>query len=270
MGLYDFATVQVYQSPDFIEVVFPYNPDFIAYLKSIKGRWNPNRKCWTVKESDANKNTQDMIYEIEQKLYEISPKGWKAAVSELKKTGCVIKGYEIFPGAGGIRLELPPGHPSHYALKEIKGLLNNGDKWAVPSNLIATPDVKKVISRILKEDKNKYFDWMEPSEGRCVIGSLKIAKELEEVYNFKEGSMIAVTKAFMKKADPGLSDSPTNEFAFEITKITRKTDEEVKVRLEYPDLSQGYEYLRSRVYNLSKTKSIDVDLMIDDWIQKRA
>ena len=270
MGLYDFATVQAYQSPDFIEVVFPYNPDFISYLKSIKGRWNPNRKCWTIKESEANKTTQEIIYEIEEKLYEIAPRGWKAAVPELKKVGCIIKGYEIFPGAGGIRLELPPGHPSHYAMKEVKGLLNNGDKWSIPSNMVSNPDIKKVVTRMLKEDKNKFLDWMEPSEDRCVIGTMKIPSELQDAYNLNEGQIIAVTKAFMKRSDPGLSDTPINEFAFEVSKITRKSDEEIKVRLDYPELEKAYQFLRQRVYDISKVKSIDVDLTLDDWIQKRS
>lgn len=270
MGIYDFATVQVYETSDFLEIVFPYNPDFIAYLKSIKGRWNPNRKCWTVKESESGKRTQDVIYEIESKLYEISPRGWKNAVSDLKKVGCIIKGYEIFPGAGGIRLELPPGHPSHYALKEIKGLLNNNEKWAIPSNLISTPEVKKVIGRMLKEDKNKYFDWMEPSEDRCIIGTLKLAPEFEEGFDMKEGKMVAVTKMFMKVADPGLSDTPINEFALQVSKMTRKSVEEVKVRFDYPDLSESYNFLRKRVYDTTKAKAMDANLCGADWIQKRA
>ena len=36
MALFDFATVQVYEAKDYIEVVFPYDEDFVS-SKDMKG-----------------------------------------------------------------------------------------------------------------------------------------------------------------------------------------------------------------------------------------
>ena len=269
MALFDFATVQVYESKDFIEVVFPYDKDFVEFLKDMKGRWNPTRKCWTIKEEFSNKSVDQMIEDIEEKLYSLGPNQWRERVQSLRTVGCVINTYGIIAGAGGVKLTLPAGHPSHYALKGIKGILQNRNSWSVPAKLGNNPDVIKVITRILREDKNKYFDWMEPSEGRGIFGTAKLNREDEHLYNIEKGNLIAVSRSFMQIADPGMSDTPTNEFAFIVDKIKRDTDEKVQLRLAYPDLDDAYDFLAARVNNTQKTKALDGNVLNDDWKQKR-
>ena len=130
-------------------------------------------------------------------------------------------------------------------------------------------DIIKVIKRILREDKNKYYDWMEPSEGRGCFGTTTITREDEQMYGLEKGKMIAVTKSFMSIADPGMSDTPTSEFAFIIDKLARVSDEKLTLRLAYADLDDGYDFLAQRVNNPMRVKALDSDKLIDDWKQKR-
>lgn len=266
MSLYDFATVQVYKLPDYVEVVFPYDADFVSYLKSIKGRWNPNRKCWTVKADLAKKSVDEIIAEIENQLYDIGPETWKQVSQKIKNICCVMKNYEIYAGAGGLRIELPPGHPSHYKLKEIKGILQNKTKWSIPSKLVNHKEVKSVIQRILKEDKNKFFDWMEPSEDRYLTGYLNIHPEEESVYGIIKDQMIRTTRNFIKVADPGFFEAPISEFAFTLVKHSRETENKISVKLEYPDVDEAYKYLSIKN---NKPKIIDSDITEDKWTQRR-
>lgn len=270
MPIHDFATVQVYETVDLLEVVFPYDSDFVSFLKDLKGRWNGTRKCWQIKPTPPE-TPESVVEKIRLKLIELGPPQWDQIVKELKQIACVTKGYEIYPGPGGIRITLPPGHPSHYALKDVVGLVRNGDKWSVPSKLTSNTSVKQVLKRVLKEDKTKYEDWLEPSIDRVLIGTILMTPEYEPAYGLDEtGGYVFVSKTFMQRADPGLSDTPIRDFAFILAKRDRKNDNELKVRLEYPDLEAGYDQLRKRIYSAITTKTIDAEMITGDWIQKRA
>jgi hypothetical protein len=270
MSHYDFATVQVYQTPEHLEITFPYNQEFISFLKGLKGRWNPERRCWTIKSELTNKTTNEIIFEIEDRLYSIAPKGWKKAVGDLKKLACLVNGYGILAGAGGVRLTLPSGHPGHYYLKDVQGTLQNRNTWSISADLMSHPEIKKIMSRIIKEDKNKFFEWMEVSEDRCVIGNVNIPPELEHVYNLEKGNLILATKSFMMHVDPGIGDAPLDEFCFELVSSKRIKEDKLKVRMNYPDVEKQYNFLRDQKYNNEKPKVLDVDIALDDWIQKRA
>ena len=87
MALFDFATVQVYENKDYIEVVFPYDAKFVEYLKEIKGRWNP-AKMLDNKEEHSGKSVDEMVEQIEDKLYSIGPNQWRERVQSLKSWMC--------------------------------------------------------------------------------------------------------------------------------------------------------------------------------------
>lgn len=270
MALFDFATVQVYEAKDYIEVVFPYDEDFVSFLKDMKGRWNPTRKCWTVKSEFAKKPVDELIADIENKLYDIGPNQWRERVQKLRAVGCIINDYGIVAGAGGVKLTLPAGHPTHYALKGIKGILQNRLSWSIPAKMANNPEVMKAIQRMLREDKNKYYDWMEPSEGRGVFGETTLTREDEQLYGIVKGNMIAVSRSFMQMADPGMADTPTLEFAFTVDRIKRHADEKMELRLAYPDLDDAYEFLATRKNNPHRSKALEATCLVKDtWKQKR-
>ena len=46
--------IQVRREDGFIKVAFPYNPDYVEKIKSIKGhRWHPEEKYWSFPNSDG-------------------------------------------------------------------------------------------------------------------------------------------------------------------------------------------------------------------------
>ena len=61
MAKLDFGTVIVYDMEDQVEISFPYDKDFISFLKTLKGFYRSERQAWIVKSDLCGKST----FEIE-------------------------------------------------------------------------------------------------------------------------------------------------------------------------------------------------------------
>ncbi|MBO9428430.1 hypothetical protein [Sulfitobacter sp. R18_1] len=271
MAQLDFATVQVYEMDDLVEVSFPFDPSFSSFLKTMKGRWEPKRKCWQVKPQFSGKSAPEIVEAISAKLDELAPPKWDKVLEILRGHGCVAKGFEVFAGKGGVRLDMPLGHPCHHYLKKVDGLVNTRTKWQVPAKLFSHEVVQQSLTRIYNEDFKKYDSELSPVEERCLIGLVKIPAEQEEAFSMKVEGLIAATPTFLTHADPAMSDIPLREVAFEILKMERTSDKEMRIRLEYAEPKEGYEFLKKRVYAPNPTPALDFSHIVDDdWIQRRS
>jgi hypothetical protein len=271
MAQLDFATVQVYEMDDLVEVSFPFDPSFSNFLKTLKGRWEPKRKCWQVKPQFSNRSSSEIVEAISAKLDELAPAKWDKVMEILRGHGCVAKGFEVFAGKGGVRLDIPLGHPCHHYLKKVDGLVNTRTKWQVPAKKFSNEVVQQSLARIYNDDFKKYETEISPVEERCLIGVVRIPEEQEEAYDIKVENMIAATPTFLTQADPAMSDIPLREVAFEILRAERTSSTEVKIRLEYAEPGEGYEFLKKRVYAPNSVPALDFSHIVDeDWIQKRS
>jgi len=62
-----------------IIVKFPYNPDYIAKIKTVKGyRWHPDKKCWSIPYSEL----RNLLSAFDGSRIEVDPSVW---LYELKK-----------------------------------------------------------------------------------------------------------------------------------------------------------------------------------------
>jgi hypothetical protein len=272
MALIDFATVQVYCMDDIVEVVFPYDREFGDFLKSgLNGRWAGQRKCWQIKPGFAKMSIEQIVEKIEARLRETAPKKWDKIMEVLRNHGCVCTQFEVFVGLGGLRMKMPLGHPCHHYLKEVPHAENTRNQWQIPSKSFAEPVVQKSLARILDEDFKKYRGFLEPVEERCLIGRIAVPTEQEDAYGLKKGKLVAVQPSFLKLADPAMADTPVREIAFEVLKMERKGDKDLKVTLEYAEPEEGYNLVKARVYGANVSPALDHSLVIDDkWIQKRS
>lgn len=271
MALVDFATVQLYRMDDLIEVVFPYDKAFGNFLKELKGRWAPQRKCWQLKPEFCGKSAEELVYAIEEHLRSKAPKNWEKVVALLRSNGCVSTEYEIFAGLGGLKLSMPLGHPYHHHLKQLHGLENRRKEWQIPSRFFKEKVVQEAVERLHAEDWKKYRSLLAPVEERCLIGDIKLSAADGEAYGMKKGAYIAVQPSFLQTADRAMSDLPLRELAFEVLKLERKDSETLKIRIEYAEPKDGYAHLRPRRFDKSAARALDHSHIIDDeWIQRRS
>jgi hypothetical protein len=269
MPVHDFATVQIYEGVDQIEVVAHFDPDLTALFKELKGRWNGSRRCWEMQPRFSKKTPAEIIELIRDKLVEIAPGGWAQATVQLKALACLIKGYEIYAGLGGLRISLPPGHPAEYQMKEVQGAQKAGKKWVIPAKLCSNAVIKQVLARMVKEDWDKYTYWMEPTKGRCLVGDLTVDETMQEAIGLEEGKVVFAALGFLRAADAKLADMPIKEFAFKVGKLERLDEDTVRVRLDYPDLKDGYQLLKTRVYEAKVRPLLQGDHATGEWLQKR-
>jgi hypothetical protein len=84
MGLTDFGLIQVREMHDIVEVVFPFDKNFGNFLKSIKGFWCPQRKCWKVSTNAARKSSAEITNDIGAYLRKSAPEKWPEVMAVLR------------------------------------------------------------------------------------------------------------------------------------------------------------------------------------------
>jgi hypothetical protein len=270
MAMIDFATVQVYCMDDFVEVVFPFDRDFGTFLGTLKGRWTPQRKAWQIKTSISELSIDQIVEKIEERLRQGAPDKWDKIIEVMRSHGCVYNKFEVFAGLGGVRLKMPAGHPCHHYLKAVPHCENVRTTWQIPARSFKNEVVQNSLKRLWDEDFKKYRDFLEPVGERGLIGRVAVPAEQEEAYGIKKGALVPITPSFLKIADPAMADTPVREIAFEVVKMERRGDNDLKVTLEYAEAEAGYEILKRRVYSPNCSPALDQSHHIDDkWIQKR-
>lgn len=271
MALVDFGTVQVYEMEDLVEVVFPYDREFSAFMNKLKGRWMPQRRAWQIKPAFIRATSSEVIEKITEQLKAQAPKSWDHNLSVLRKQGCVMHKFEIFAGLGGVRLRMPLGHPCHHHLKKIDRLSSVRDTWYIPAAKFSEKAVQEAVARIIQDDRKAYIQAFDATEERCIIGKINVGEDQLEAYGLEKEAYVAVQGGFLKIADPMMASSGAREVAFEVLSMRRQDDASLKVKLEYVDPIEGYAHLSGRSFAENKLQAIGVHLKVDDdWIQKRS
>lgn len=269
MSVIDFATLQVYRMDDLLEVVFPFDKELSGFMKSMKGRWAPQRKCWQIKPAFARRSADEIIFAIEEKLQEHAPKRWPEILEVMKDHGCVSSKFEIFAGKGGVRLKMPAGHPCHYYLKEVPNAQNTRNEWQIPARDFSHDAVQKSLARLYKDDEKAVREQLEPVEERGLVGELTLGDDQLEAFGMSKSAEIAALPSFLEVADPAMGRVPLREIGFEVVKMDRRGDDRLKVRLEYLEPDRAYALLKTRVFDQNKTRALESVHAHEDWAQKR-
>jgi hypothetical protein len=270
MGLTDFGLIQVREMHDIVEVVFPFDKNFGNFLKSIKGFWCPQRKCWKVSTNAARKSSAEITNDIGAYLRKSAPEKWPEVMAVLRNHGCVTTHFEVFCGLSGVRFTIPLGHPCHHHLRDLPAASNNEKKWLIPSAYFYEEVSQKALSRIYSDDFKKFIEICSAVEERALIGEISVTEEEIEIYGIEKEKLIAADISFILLADPAMAKSPLREFAFEVVRFDRKSPEKIKITLEYCTDKNGYDFLKSRVYGVNNKRPLDRTVILNsEWIQKR-
>ena len=269
MAVFDFATLQVYRMDDLLEVVFPFDKELSNFMKTFKGRWMSQRKCWQIKPAFARMSADEIIFAIEEKLQEHAPKKWPQILEVMRAHGCVSTKFDIFAGKGGVRLKMPAGHPCHYYLKEVSRAENVRNTWQIPASAFTHEAVQKSLARIYKDDEKAVRDEIEPVEERGLIGELLLGEDQVEAFGLTKSAKVAALPSFLEVTDPAMGRVPLREIGFEVLKADRREGDRLKVRLEYLPPAEAYEFLKKRVYDTNKTRPLESIHAQEDWVQKR-
>ena len=162
MAKLDFGTVIVYDMEDQVEISFPYDKDFISFLKTLKGFYRSERQAWIVKSDLCGKSTFEIIEAVEAYFRANTPKKWPQIMNILRSSACVTSSFEVFCGLSGVRLTMPLSHPFHHHLKEVSGIENRKKTWTIPAKKFKDEMVQKALVRILKDDEKKFFQAIDP------------------------------------------------------------------------------------------------------------
>lgn len=268
MVLRDFGTALAVIAGERIEVSFPYDPQLIKTLKSLKGRWDPSRRCWSVNLRFARCDVDTVLSRIGQALLDEAPPQWPQALESLKALVCVTKPYELFAGEGGIRVALPAGHPGEYQLRAMKGVKHDRSRWYIPAKLCSQAEVRKLVERMVREDMARYGDWLEAAVGRRLVGDLLLEEERRARAGLVVGNPLYATAAFVRKVDEPFADTPLREFAFLLDRMEPLSDGRVRVRLSYPNSEHGHTLLCVHARAPDHQIALDAADVAGPWLAK--
>lgn len=271
MALHDHATVRVFAGHDQIDVSFPRDADLTAVMKKMGGRWVPDRRCWRILPERARKPASDILAEIENTLLEAAPPEWRASLPRISKIACATSRYEMKVGAGGIRFGLPQGHPSRWALKEIPGAKEDGESWLIPAQSCALPEMKPIIARVAKEDRELLFHEMQVAQRRGLAGVLALSDDEMAAIGLAPGAIVFGDRSFLRAGDPRLPSLPIVEMPFSVQAVDAGEDG-LSARLDYPDPEKAYASLRGRVASpeSERSKPLNMGHVLGEWRVVRA
>lgn len=268
MALHDFGTVRAFETDEVVEVSFPRSDQATkALLKSLKGRWDPNRRAWIVVPRFARCDLADIAPRIEAALLESAPPAWRTAVQTLSKIRAVTLRYAISVGAGGVRLELPRGHRHEYLLRKHEGVERDGNSWLIPSVFCADDSIKKALRDAIQDDRAALSKAIDYLEGFSLSGELDLAQGEEAGLGLVPGSVCFADPSFVKKADPSLPSEPVRFYPLEVVSFARDGFE-ARTKLNFVCGDRGWAALRKRLGE-DAPSPLDVRHVKGEWVRKR-
>lgn len=272
MPVADFGTVRVFVGVDRVDVTFPKGFDgLVATLKEMKSRWNPERRCWSVTPLYAKLAPEAIVERIRGSLMAAAPGGWGEAVKRFGGFACASKRYEVKVGEGGVRITLPDGHPSHWALKQVLGGKKEGQTWLLPASAISASLLRGVLERVVREDKELFVSCIEHLEGRMIKGFVPISEADADAIGLVAGGVAYADHSFLKVADPQVINSPIHAWPFKVGgRIPREGG--FDVGLAYPDPEYAYKAVRFRMGRAAEDRTPLLDLVhaTAKWQYKQA
>lgn len=247
MAIYDFGTVRCFSDEEGVDVYFDRNDGVTkARVKELKGNFNPAAKRWRVVSRFARKSSEQIVASLREALEEAAPEWWKNALPGLAVHACVTRKYGLKIGIGGMRLDLPPGHPLDYAFEnQVPGAVRDGRSWLVPPDAIRSSVVKKGLERVLREDKKLFADASGFIGPRRIAGNLALKPDEVAALGLKAGALIAADRSFLAKADPEMPVDEMVDWCLCVEQIGHIGDAHATV-LRYADLQDAFLFLRAR------------------------
>lgn len=247
MAIYDFGTVRCFSDDEGVDVYFGRNDGVTkARVKELKGNFNPAAKRWRVVSRFARKSSEQIVTSLREALEEAAPEWWKTALPGLAAHACVTRKYGLKIGIGGMRLDLPSGHPLDYTFEnKVPGAVRDGRSWLVPPEAIREDLVKQALERVLREDKKVFAKAAGFIGPRRIAGSLALKPDEIATFGLKEGVLIAADRSFLAKADPDMSVDEMVDWCLFVEQIGRVGDVHAAV-LRYADLKDAFLFLRAR------------------------
>ena len=247
MAIYDFGTVRLFSDGEGVDVYFPRHDTATRdRVKELKGNFNGEAKRWRVFSRYCRKSPEEIVASLREALEAAAPEWWSRSLPSLAPHACVSRKYGLKIGIGGMRLDLPPGHPLDYTFeKEVQGATRDGRSWLVPPDAIRTAPVKKAIERVLREDKKIFADAARFIGPRRIAGSLAVTPEEIAALGLQAGGLVAVDRSFLAKADPEMPTSELAEWCLLVEQAAPVGDA-LAVVLRYADLGPAFGLLRAR------------------------
>jgi hypothetical protein len=271
MPVADFGTVRVFVGVDRVDVTFPRGFDgLMTTLKDMKGRWNPERRCWSVTPLYAKLDPASIVDRIRNSLMSTAPPGWDEAVKRFGPFACTTKKYEVKVGEGGVRIGMPDGHPSHWALKQVEGGKREGTTWLLPATSISASLLRGVLERIVREDKEFFVSCVEHLEGRIIKGFVPGSPEEADGLGLVAGGVAYADHSFLKIADPQVLNSPIHAWPFKVGGRVEREDG-FDVGLGYPPPEWAYKAVRFRMGRQPEDRTALLDLVhaTEKWQYKQ-
>jgi hypothetical protein len=261
MPVADFGTVRVFIGVDRVDVTFPRGFDgLLRALKDMKSRWNPERRCWSVTPLYAKMTPEDIVERIRNSLMADAPSGWDEAVKRFGSFACTTKKYDVKVGEGGVRITMPDGHPSHWAMKQVEGGKREGMTWLLPAASISASLLRGVLERIVREDKEYFISFVEHLEGRVIKGFIPATEEEADQLGLIQGGVAYADHSFLKIVDPQVLNSPIHAWPFKVGGRAGR-DDGFDVGLGYPPPEWAYKAVRFRMGKPIEDRTALLDLV---------
>lgn len=271
MPTVDLGTVRAYVDDARIDVFFPRGYDrVVAAVKEMKGRFNPERRCWSVVPAYARRDGDAIVARIREVLMGAAPEGWSAVVEKFGGFACASRRYEVKVGEGGVRIALPEGHPSHWPMKDVTGAQRDGQTWLLPAASITAPVIRPVLERIVREDRDLFVSHVEHLESRTIKGIVPAEPDAAAALGLRKGEFVYADHAFLKVADPQVKNAPIHAWAFKVLEC-EEAEDGVEVRLGYLDPELAYKAVRFRQAQAEENRKplLDLPHATGKWAYKR-
>lgn len=217
MPTVDFGSVTLSVDEGRVDAYFPYEQGGLKEaLKAMKGRWNPERRCWTVLPRFARKDEAGIVAAVEAALWEAAPGPWRGIVERFSGFACATRRYDVRFGAGGVRITLPPGHPCHWDLEKTEGASRQGDTWSVPAAFAKAKAILPVLQRAAREDAKAFVESVSPYEGRIMKGTVPVGPSEADGLRLVPGKVVFADYQFLKAADPVVANMPVHAWPLRV------------------------------------------------------
>jgi len=252
MPTVDFGSVTLSVDDGRVDAYFPFEQGGLKdALKRLKGRWNPDRRCWTVIPRFAGADEEAIVASVEAALWETAPGPWRGIVERFSGFACATRRYEVKFGPGGLRLMLPPGHPCHWNLEKTEGASRQGETWSIPAAFCKAKAVMPILQRAAREDARAFIGATEPYEGRTMKGTVPVSPAEADSLRLVPGKVVFAEFGFVKAADPLVVNMPVHAWPFRV--ISREDtpgegyeslEEGVSIKLEHLPPEHGCKAVR--------------------------
>lgn len=247
MPTVDFGSVTLSVDEGRVDAYFPFEQGGIKdALKRMNGRWNPERRCWTVLPRFARKSEAEIVAAVEAALWEAAPAPWRGVVERFSGFACATRRYDVCFGAGGVRISLPAGHPCHWDLEKTEGASRKGDVWSIPAIFAKPRAIMPVLRRAAREDAKAFVEAASSYDGRTMRGTVPVEPREADRLRLVPGKVAFADYQFLKVADPVVANLPVHAWPFRVLAREdspgegwERLDQGVSVKLQHLEPRHG-------------------------------